>query len=178
MSAPIVLALERCVLRPWRAGDERALAKHANDREVWRNLRDAFPHPYTEDDARSWIALCGQTEAVQLAIEVDGEPSGGIGLQRRADVHRLTAEIGYWLGRGAWGRGIATEAVRALSSHGLEALGLERIEAHVFAWNRASMRVLEKCGFAREGWLRRAALKDGELIDCALYARCRDERAG
>ena len=79
MSAPIVLALERCVLRPWRAGDERALAKHANDREVWRNLRDAFPHPYTEDDARSWIALCGQTEAVQLAIEVDGEPWGASG---------------------------------------------------------------------------------------------------
>lgn len=176
MDASPVLALERCVLRPWRAGDERALARHANDREVWRNLRDSFPHPYTEDHARAWIELRGRAEApAQYAIEVGGEPVGGIGLQGRSDVHRLTAEIGYWLGREVWGRGIATEAVRAVSAHALGALGLARVEAQVFAWNPASMRVLEKCGFVREGWLRASAVKDGELIDAALYARVRGD---
>ena len=86
-------------------------------------------------------------------------------------MHAKTAELGYWLGEPWWGRGIVTKAVRVVVDHGLSRLGIERIEAPVFEWNPASMRVLEKCGFERESTQRRSAYKDGQLIDCMLYVR-------
>ena len=94
------------VLRSWEVRDVDALARHANDREVWLNLRDRFPHPYTREDARRWIALCADEplHSTHLAIEVDGSAVGAVGFDRLQDVHRLTAEIGYWLGRAVWGR--------------------------------------------------------------------------
>jgi ribosomal-protein-alanine N-acetyltransferase len=104
------------------------------------------------------------------AIEVDGEAVGGIGLAIGADVHRLGAEIGYWLGEAVWGRGIATAVVRTLTPWAFATFGLERIFAGVFSSNPASMRVLEKCGYVREGVLRRAVIKDGRMLDQVLYA--------
>jgi len=163
--------LERCVLRPWRRGDEPSLARHANNRKVWRNLRDAFPHPYTIDDAHAWIASIVDVAPVRnFAIEVGGSAAGGIGVAPFADVHARSAEIGYWLAEEHWGRGIATEAVRAATSYAFGSLGVVRVQAAVFAWNEASMRVLEKCGYAREGVLAKSVFKDGELIDSVLYA--------
>ena len=75
-----------------------------------------------------------------------------------------------------WGRGIATEAVQAVTEYAFGPLDLVRVQAGIFAWNAASMRVLEKCGYEREGVQRKAAFKDGELVDCVLYARLRPER--
>jgi RimJ/RimL family protein N-acetyltransferase len=91
-----------------------------------------------------------------------------------SDVHRRSAEIGYFVGEPWWNRGIATEAVGACTRHGFEALDLVRIHAAVFAWSTASMRVLEKCGYEREGVLRKSVSKDGEIIDSVLYARIRE----
>ena len=146
----------------------------ANDRGVWRNLRDGFPHPYTRTDAERWIAATVAFPAhTVFAIEVDGDLVGSIGLFPGADVHRFVAEIGYWVARARWGRGLATEAVTAITEHGLERLGYARIHAGVFAWNPASARVLEKAGFVREGLLRNWAYKDGTLVDAWLYARVR-----
>ncbi len=164
------------VLRSWEVRDVDALARHANDREVWLNLRDRFPHPYTREDARRWIALCADEplHSTHLAIEVDGSAVGAVGFDRREDVHRLTAEIGYWLGRAVWGRGIATRALAAATRHAFERHDLERLEAAVFEWNPASARVLEKAGYEREGRLRRFVLKDGRLGDALLYARLRE----
>ena len=96
---------------------------------------------------------------------------GGISLATNQDVYVKTGEIGYWLGEPWWGRGIMTNAVRLVSDHALGRLGMERIEAPVFEWNPASMRVLEKCGYEREATLRRSIFKDGQLIDCMLYVR-------
>jgi RimJ/RimL family protein N-acetyltransferase len=160
------------VLRRWRDGDRAALVRFANNRNVWRNLKDRFPHPYTERDADAWLALAReQPDRTNWAIEVDGLSVGGIGLEPMADVYRRTAHIGYWLAEPYWGRGIMTDAVRAVAAHAIGSLGFARLEAPVFAWNPASMRVLEKCGFDREAVMRKSVFKDGELIDSVLYAK-------
>lgn len=160
-----------CSLRPWRKGDEFSLAHHANDREIWRNLRDRFPHPYTVADAEAWVRLVeGEDPPVNFAIEVDGQVVGGIGLERGKDIERITAELGYWLGRAFWGRGIVSAAVRGVTAYAFSTLGLTRVYALSFARNHASLRVLEKAGYVREGRLRRFALKDGEVLDQVLFA--------
>jgi RimJ/RimL family protein N-acetyltransferase len=163
--------LDKCTIRPWRRGDEMSLVRHAGNRKVWINLRDRFPHPYTMADAREWIDRCAADgNSTQWAIAVDGHPAGGIGLDRREDVNRIAAEIGFWLGEELWGRGIMTEAVGAVTRYGFQTLGLERIYAEVFAWNPPSMRVLEKNGYTREGILRSSAIKDGRIIDQFVWA--------
>jgi len=160
------------VVRRWQDGDQSSLVRHANNRKVWRNLKDRFPHPYTDDDARSWLALArSEPDKAGFAIEVEGLCAGGIGLVPLADVHARCAHIGYWLGEPFWGRGIMTAVVRAVSDYALARRGFLRLEAPVFAWNPASMRVLEKCGYVREGVLRKSVCKDGEIIDSVLYAR-------
>jgi [ribosomal protein S5]-alanine N-acetyltransferase len=161
-----------CAVRPWRDADRDSLVLHANNRLVWRNLKDRFPHPYTATAADAWLALArADPGRTGWAIEVAGAAVGGIGLDAQQDVHAKSAHIGYWLGEAFWGRGIATAAVSAVSEHALTRLGFQRLEAPVFAWNPASMRVLEKCGYAREGIMRKSVFKDGELIDSVLYAR-------
>ena len=171
----IHLALPDCIVRSWQATDAEAIVRHANDRRVWLNLRDRFPHPYTPADADRWIreAMAARPET-QFAIAVGAEAAGGIGLELQGDVCRGTAEIGYWLGAAYWGRGIATEAVRAATAYGFAALDLRRIFAGVFAWNASSRRVLEKAGYTLEGRLRRAVIKDGRVLDTFLYAIVRD----
>jgi len=147
------------------------LVRHANNYEVWRRLRDLFPHPYTNADAEQWIAFVQlQDPQTHFAIEVHGEAAGGIGLQLGSDIERRSAEIGYWLGEAFWGRGIATAAVRAVTRCGLETLDLTRIFAVPFASSSASIRVLEKCGYICEGTMRRSAIKEGAVINQVLYA--------
>ena len=162
-------------LREWSYSDIRDLAHYANNRKIWLNLRDRFPHPYTEADALAWIAAyhsqVGPTTS--FAVDREGKVIGGIGFERFGDVHRMTAEIGYWIAEPFWGMGIATIAARRASEYGFSTLGLERIEAAVFEWNPASARVLEKSGYMLEGRRRNSILKDGRLIDSLLYARLR-----
>ena len=167
------ITLSEARLRSWRQSDEESLVRQANNRHIWRNLRDIFPHPYTAADARAWLEQVQGAE-LSFAIEVDGQAVGGIGLHRQDDVHRRSAEIGYWLGEAYWGRGIATEAVRAITAYGFEHSDLIRIYALVFAWNAASIRVVEKAGYQFEGRRRKAVVKDGQIIDDLLYAIVRE----
>ena len=169
------LQLGRSLVRPWRPSDRAAIVKHANNRNVWINLRDRFPYPYTPGDADAWLHYAGRRRPPDhFAIEVDGEAVGGIGLELQDDVHRHSAEIGYWLGEEVWGRGIMTEAVTAFTQFGFATYRLCRIYALVFEWNLASSRVLEKAGFELEGRLRKSVAKAGRIIDQFLYARVRD----
>jgi len=159
-------------IRPWQDDDRAALVRHANNRKVWRNLKDRFPNPYTDRDAEAWLALARtDPDRTGFAIEVEGACAGGVGLVPLADVHARCAHIGYWLGEAFWGRGIMTAVVRAVTDDALATRGFLRLEAPVFAWNPASVRVLEKCGYVREGVLRKSIFKDGEVIDSVLYAK-------
>ncbi|MBX9792048.1 MAG: GNAT family N-acetyltransferase [Pirellulales bacterium] len=168
------IQLTRCTLRPWRADDLEELVGQANNRRVWRNLRDRFPHPYTREDAERWLAFAAaQSPQLNFCIEVASRPAGGIGLELRGDVDCRTAEIGYWLGEAYWRRGIATEAVGAFADWALATFDVARLEAGVFGWNPGSARVLEKAGFTCEARLRDAVFKDGELTDRLIYARLR-----
>jgi [ribosomal protein S5]-alanine N-acetyltransferase len=165
-----------CVLRRWEYSDKTSLIRHANNKQVSRNLRDRFPYPYTDADANAFLAAAGAPNSRDLvyAIVIGREAVGGIGVHPRKDVERHSAEIGYWLGEDFWGRGIATAAVRRLSHYALREPEIYRIFATVFASNPASARVLEKAGFVREGLMSHAVFKDGMLIDAALYAQTRD----
>ena len=164
--------LPGCILRPWRPDDRASLARHANNRRVWRNLTHRFPHPYTEADAEQWLRIANAGgRSVHLAIESDGAAVGGVGAIAGEGTAVATADFGYWLGEAFWGRGIATAAAAALAQRLLDEKHFARLQAAVFEWNGASMRVLEKVGFVREGVLRRSVTKDGELIDSVLYAR-------
>lgn len=165
----------RYLIRNFRPGDEDALVRHANNPKIWRNVRDRFPHPYTRADAEWWIAhTSSENPEASFAIVVDGEAVGAIGFIPQEDVFRRSVEMGYWLGEEYWGKGIVTDAVRALSDYIFANLDVCRIYATVFEWNPGSRRVLEKAGFQFEGRLRKAVTKDGQTIDEFMYALVRE----
>jgi [ribosomal protein S5]-alanine N-acetyltransferase len=167
----IPTSIPNCVLRPWREGDQEALVRHANSRKVWRNLTHTFPHPYTLADANHWLSVAnGDPCSIHLAIEFHGQAVGGVGAIAGSGISVATADFGYWLGESLWGRGLATAAAAAFQEHLVQSKRFARLQAPVFAWNPASMRVLEKVGFVREGVLRNSVSKDGELIDSVMYA--------
>ena len=174
------LEIGKYCIRDWREGDAASIAPHANNRKIWLNLRDAFPHPYTVRDAEKFISQVTNKDPVTVfAIATTEEPIGSIGLMPGVDVHRYTAELGYWLAEPYWGRGIATLAVKALTVFALKELRFKRIFAEPYATNPASARVLEKAGFTREGLLRANVFKDGEVLDQFLYSYVsRDRGAG
>ena len=170
--------LNTCEVRSWEARDIPSLVEQANSRKIWRNLRDHFPHPYTAADGRRFLkSVRASTSETMFAIAVDGKAVGGIGYVPQKDVERVSAEVGYWLGEAYWGRGIATEALIAVTRYAIERNRLTRVFALPFAWNTASCRVLEKAGYTLEARLRRSAIKDGEITDQFLYGYV-VERAG
>jgi len=165
------IELTTCVVRSWRAEDAGALQRHADDIEIWRRLRDAFPHPYTLGDAHRWLAMAMAKEPeTYFAIEVEGQVGGAIGYSLHTDVERVGAEIGYWVGKAFWGRGIVTEALKAVTAHAIATHGLTRVYAVPYDGNPASCRVLEKAGYVLEGRMRKSAIKEGKVIDQLLYA--------
>ena len=165
------LTLNRCDVRSWRTADAESLCRHANNRSIWLNLRDAFPHPYTKHDARAYIrSVRDRAPETTFAIAVDEEAVGSIGFVLRTDVERVSAEIGYWLAEPLWGRGITSEALVAVTRHAIDTHRLTRLYALPFAWNLASCRVLEKAGYVLEARLRRSAIKDGRITDQMQYA--------
>ncbi|HEU5246564.1 MAG TPA: GNAT family protein [Candidatus Udaeobacter sp.] len=168
------LILERCTIRPWRLDDAESLAKHANNRNVWLALRDLFPHPYTIQDAHEFLQRAiSEQPTTNFCLQVNGVAGGGSGTRFGQDVHRQTAELGYWLGENFWGRGIMTEAVAAFTDFCFNNFPLRRIYAEPFANNPASARVLEKAGFVFEARLKHNVIKDGKLLDSLLYAKTR-----
>lgn len=158
-------------LRPWARHDVEALPAIANDVEVARFMSRRFPHPYTRADAESWISLASE-DTTKFAIVVDGALAGGIGFDLLKGEGTGTAEIGYWIGRLFWGRGIATVCLRTLVDHAFTALHLRRLQAHVMVPNYGSARVLEHNGFVCEGTLRSFTFdRDNIVRDNLLYAR-------
>ncbi len=166
------------LLRPWRRGDEPSLVRYANNSKIAAQLRDLFPSPYTPTDARDWVdrASLRSSRPTNLAIVRGGEAIGGVGIVPYEDVHRHSAEIGYWLGEPFWGLGLTTRAVAAMSSYAFANFDLVRLAALVFETNPASARVLEKCGYLFEGRLVAAATKNRRTLARLSYGRVRAAR--
>ena len=170
------LKLKTCTVRSWEWRDRDAIVRYGNNRKVSINLRDRFPYPYTARDARNWLDVVVDAKPVtNFAIDIAGEAVGGIGFTPQHDVERRSAEIGYWLGEPFWGRGIATEALITVTEYAFANFDLCRLYAHVFDWNAASARVLEKAGYEFEGRLKNSVTKDGQTIDQLMYAIVREK---
>ena len=162
-------------LRAWTKEDCGSLVRYGNNKAVWRALTDMFPHPYTHKDAVTWVEMAeNAAPSIFFAIDLHGEAVGGAGVIAKEGMEIHTGQFGYWLGEPLWGRGIATVCARALKNYAFSNPRYKRLEAPVFAWNGASMRVLEKAGFSREGVLRKSVLKGSQLIDQVIYAAIRD----
>jgi ribosomal-protein-alanine N-acetyltransferase len=162
------------VLRPWQKQDAQELAAVANNKNIWNNLRDALPSPYTVMDALQWIAQVNdKSPVVNFAIVYNGQVAGSIGCVPKTDVARKTVEIGYFVGEHYWGKGIATEAVRLLVDFIETRMDVIRIYANVFAQNTASMKVLQKNSFHLEAIHRKAVIKNNEVMDEYIWVKHR-----
>ena len=158
------------VVRSWQPTDLDSLVANANNRNIWINVRDRFPFPYTRAAGEDWLhTACSQSPETNFAIDVDGAAVGGIGFILQEDVGFRSAEIGYWLAKPFWGQGIMTSVVKEVCRHAFDNLELVKITAYVFSFNDASARVLTKCGFKQEGFCPKHFEKDGDYIDVKWF---------
>jgi RimJ/RimL family protein N-acetyltransferase len=160
------------VLRTFNESDAPKMAELANNIKVARNLRDGFPFPYTLKDAEIFIEKYGKTNPMSIfAIEYQGVYAGNISLMPGTDVYRKSAEIGYFIGEAFWNKGIVTTAVNLITDYGFKCLDIVRIHTGIFEYNTASQRVLEKCGFVKEGVFKKAIFKENQVWDEIRYAK-------
>lgn len=166
-----MIDLGQIKLRNWQEKDYKSLSKNANNKKIWDNLRDEFPYPYTEMAAREWIKIANQDQPLtNFAIEYKGKAVGGIGIILQTDIFRKSAEIGYWLGEKYWNKGIASKALKAMIEYSFNHFDINRLFAHVFDSNIASIRVMTKCGFKKEAQLSKAVIKNNQLQDCLIFS--------
>ena len=171
------LEIGNYTIRDWVMDDVQSLANYANNKKIWINMRDRFAHPYKVTDAEKFIQnALNLTPKTMYAISNNTEAIGSIGLHIKEDVHRFTAEMGYWLGEPFWNKGIMTEIVKRYTQYAFDNFKLNRIFAEPYATNKASMRVLEKAGFNREGVLRANVYKDGKIVDQVVYATIKEKK--
>ena len=163
-----------CKIRKWKLSDAKDLASVISNKKIQDNLRDGLPYPYTEQDATDYISAMlseDENETFAFAITIDNKAIGSIGAFRQKNIHRHTAEIGYYIAEEYWGKGLMTEAVKQICSYIFDKSNIVRIYAEPFSYNKASCRVLEKAGFLYEGTLRSNAIKNGKTIDMLMYSR-------
>ena len=168
----------KCRIRKWELSDAKDLAVALSNKKVQDNLRDGLPYPYTEQDGKEFISAmlsADESETFAFAITVDNMVIGSIGIFRQGNIHRQTAELGYYIAEEYWGKGIMTEAVKQICEYVFAKSDIIRIYAEPFAYNIASCRVLEKVGFQYEGTLRSNAVKNGRVIDMEMYSLLKAE---
>lgn len=163
-------------LRKWKIEDVASVAHCANNEKIACNLRDVFPCPYTENDAKYYIESCiNSSEDKQLcrSITVDDIAIGSIGIFLGNDVYSKSAELGYWLAEEYWGKGIMSAAVKQICAEAFDKFDIVRIFAEPFAHNGGSRKVLENAGFTLEGIMRNGVYKNGQICDYCMYALLR-----
>jgi len=164
-------------IRSWNIEDAQNLSKALDNKNIHDNLRDGIPLPYKVEDAESFISAmlsADKDSTYAWAITVDDVAVGSIGVFRKENVHRLTAEMGYYVAEEYWGKGVMTEAVKQACQYIFTNTDIVRIFADPYDFNYASCRVLEKAGFTFEGTLRKNAIKNGQLVDMKMYAIIRE----
>ena len=146
-----VLETGRLLLRAPKLDDAKVIARLANNRKI-AEMTALIPHPYGVDDARAWIeSLSEEGRGWTFAVTAKSEAGALIGACGYGRRHDDEPEIGYWIGEPYWGRGYATEAVRAVIDHLFSVTELDSLSAGCRVTNLASRRVIEKCGFQWTG---------------------------
>ena len=169
---------ERIILRPLQKEDAGSLFNHANDLDIARYT--LLPHPYTLKTALDFINITKKNREKKKAFEfgielMETEKIIGMISLMNIDEKNKNAEIGYWLGKKYWGKGIMREAVKLILQFGFKKLKLERIYAKVLHPNVASAKLLEKSGLRYEGRLRRATLRRGRWYDDLCFGILKTE---
>lgn len=160
---------------PPSAKDKSFFVKYLNDRDIYDRTLN-IPSPYKASDAEKFIRFCGRKKKEAgrpvnwLIRQANGEAIGGMGFFLKYGINSHKDEIGYWLAKPFWGKGIMTKALQCFCRHGFISRGLVRIEAGIFETNLASQRVAEKCGFVYEGTMKKMYFKDGKYFNGKLYA--------
>ena len=170
-----------CKIRKWKLTDAKNIAVALSNKKIQDNLRDGLPYPYTEQDGIDFISnmlSANENETFAFAITLDDKAIGSIGAFRQQNIHRQTAEMGYYIAEEYWGKGIMTDAVKQICEYVFKNSDILRIYAEPFAYNTGSCRVLEKAGFQYEGTLRNNAIKNGKVIDMKMYSLLRGEQSG
>ena len=168
-----------CKIRKWKLTDAKDIAVALSNKKIQDNLRDGLPYPYSEQDGIDFISSmlsANEDETFAFAITLDDKVIGSIGVFRQQNIHRQTAEMGYYIAEEHWGKGIMTDAVKQICEYVFKHSDILRIYAEPFAYNIASCRVLEKTGFQYEGTLRNNAVKNGKVIDMKMYSLLREEQ--
>ena len=168
-----------CRIRKWKLTDAKDLAVALSNKKIQDNLRDGLPYPYSEQDGIDFISSmlsANEDETFAFAITLDDKVIGSIGVFRQQNIHRQTAEMGYYIAEEYWGKGIMTDAVKQICNYVFKNSDILRIYAEPFAYNTGSCRVLEKAGFQYEGTLRNNAVKNGKVIDMKMYSLLREEQ--
>ena len=168
-----------CKIRKWKLTDAKDIAVALSNKKIQDNLRDGLPYPYSEQDGIDFISSmlsANEDETFAFAITLDDKVIGSIGVFRQQNIHRQTAEMGYYIAEEHWGKGIMTDAVKQICEYVFKNSDILRIYAEPFAYNAGSCRVLEKAGFQYEGTLRNNAVKNGKVIDMKMYSLLREEQ--
>lgn len=169
-------------LRTWgKKGDVEAITTACNDRTIAEFL-DMIPSPYTEEDAREYIASCrdgwanGTLTNFAITETASGEPVGSIGV-RWLDPEQGVAEVGYWVAAGARGKGVCTRALRLVTRWVIEEHGVERVQLRADEQNPASRKVAENAGFTQEGILRSSRYNPrlDRRVDFVMYSLLKEE---
>ncbi len=158
-------------LRPWTKNDLESLIKYANNPKISEMMSDKFIHPYTHGQGEKFIGFATKEKPYRiLAIDVEGEAVGAIGIHPGTDIYCKNAELGYWLGEPFWGKGIMTKAVVEMVDYGFQNWDINRIYARPYGTNAGSQKVLEKAGFVLEAKLEKTIFKNGVYLDELIYA--------
>jgi ribosomal-protein-alanine N-acetyltransferase len=152
--------------------DRFSLVKYANNKKIADNLRNAFPHPYSEQNAIDFIKSANENNPnkLVLAIDLNGELIGCIGAFKQVDIYSKNAEIGYWLAEPFWGNGYVSSVIKKILPMVFENMDIVRIYAEPFENNIGSKKVLEKAGFKLEAVLKNNIFKNGEILSSCIYS--------
>ena len=172
----INLKFEQYQIREFLAKDVEAIVENANNREVSKYMRDSFPYPYTKENAVQWIDFVKKNySSLFFAIADETELIGGIGAVPQTDVHRFSAEVGFWLGQSHWNKGIITIALPVFCNYLFTKFNFNRLTANVFEGNEASKKVLEKTGFVLEGTQRKNVFKENKFVNHYTYGLLKED---
>jgi RimJ/RimL family protein N-acetyltransferase len=171
------ISFEGIILRPWAFNDAAQLAVIADNKKIADNIRDGLPNPYTIKDAQDWLNLIMPENNPPrfFAITIDKKIAGNIGIISKSNIYRKNVEIGFFISEDLWGKGIATSAIKAVTSYAFTTFDIVRVYAESFSDNTGSRKALEKAGFRLEATLKNNIIKNDIIKDSCIYSVLKED---